>query len=301
MRNQYRLLLEKYGLILEMNRREFIQKVGKGAAATGLTPGGMVGKAIGGIAGAAAKSGAASSFLPNDVIMSLVSMNIGELQLQGANRARAIARLAKEKSNIETINNFILNKTGESPLNSLIGTLNLGINSLSGKLTPQQRQFLKDQYGTSSPSPNDIADMIIGQFEGDEDLVHRVMEPLFVQNAVNPNLDRELELYDIWKCHYVDDPVSQARYDTIQAEYKRHNDIFNKQLAQQAKDLEDLEQAYGSRFDRGGGDEDKYEDPGITYYPPIPGIYDPVTVGKKPAYGGPGTYTVDENKKKKRP
>jgi hypothetical protein len=53
----------------EMNRRKFLRTLGKGAAATGLTPGGVMGKVLGGVGGAAAKSGAVSSFLPDNVIM----------------------------------------------------------------------------------------------------------------------------------------------------------------------------------------------------------------------------------------
>jgi hypothetical protein len=237
-----------------MGRREFIQKVGKGAAATGLTPGGVVGKVLGGIGGATAKSGVVSSFLPDDVIMGFV--NFGNYNMKGISRSTLLQHLIKDKNNLEVLDNFLTNNPiGEEEIyevGGLVDFIKIAISSLTGKWKPGSED-MADHWGFSMGelTPEYIK-YIFDKDRDDEDLIHRILTNLFKNNAISPEVQKTLEdNYDIYKCDYTEDLASQARRDRRDKErdeYRKRREELEKQYA---KSID------YSRMDTAGGSEDE--------------------------------------------
>ena len=293
MPGQYNILSEKYDLILEMNRRKFLQTGIKGAAAAGIMPG-AAGKAIGNIVGGVpnATAAAANNFIPDNVLMSF--LNLGSFanlkKLKGTN---PLQRIELEKNNLEYLSDVLSKQTGEVPesLNAVINVLNTGINALTNKLTPDQKKYL-NSLEINKMSVDDIYNMMVDELEGFEgELDSKVLGPLFKTNKISPQLQKYIEdKYEIYKCEFVKDPESRARKnekmriedEKIQKRRKETQDFL-----QRIKDKEDY---HGSRFDRAGGSEDTYDSGHSKAIAYDPEFGEPVKV-----YGGPGTYTVDEN------
>jgi len=264
MRNQYKLLLEGYLLILEMNRREFIKKTGQGLAATGIMPG-SVGNTLGALGTIGNVTKAVTNYLPDDIVMSLFKAN--SFQTKGVTKANIISQLTANKNKLEVLNNFLQNNEGSVGevygVQEVINLLSLGINAFSGKWNKEDIEYAAHwDTELQKLTPKHLDWLLSNIIENDDQLFDDVLTTLFEKNAISPTLQKQLEDdFEIWKCDYVNDPVSKARRDKIR-------DDIRKEIEKQNKEEDSVP---GSKFDWAGGDWDKHNN-----------------------YGGPGTYTVDE-------
>jgi len=237
----------------KMDRREFIKKVGKGATATGLTPGGAVGKVLGNITGIA--SGNVNKFLPDNVVMSL--FNLGKYDIRGISKSALIQQITNDKNNLESLNNFLQKNPGSVGeiynIEPLIGLINIAINSFTGKWSQNDKELAAHWgFELERLTPSHLIDLIDQNLE-DGMTIQDVLKTLFEKNAISPEAQSKLEyFYDIYKCDFVQDPVSKARKNKRDAEYKKH-------LEKQAKEWENKQYAQNidySRMDKAGGSED---------------------------------------------
>lgn len=253
-------------LALEMNRREFLKKTSQGLTAAGIMPG-SVGNALSTLGTVGNATKAVTNYLPDDVVMSL--FNLGNFDTKGVSRVKLISQLTRNKNKLTLLNNFLQNNigsVGEIYIEGLIDLLGLGINVFSGKWTVEDRYLGGHwDFELERLTPSYFHDLLGDQVSNNDELFFQVFYTLFEKNAISPELQLFLEeRYRIYKCDYMEDPASKNR------KFKEQQDV-----EKQNTKPEEKEDYSGSKFDWAGGDWDRHNN-----------------------YGGPGTYTIDEDSDK---
>ena len=290
-------------VIEEMNRREFIGKIAKGATAVAggnIMPQGVAGNVLKGALGTK------KLFNIDEILLNFIIPAEGRsIAAIATTRPAFLNELQFDKNifgglldaiNGKALNISISEKRSLEQYFSIIGMFE---NVITGKATKDEINTLdgfydfEGRFGKKRPSLKDFVGLyeetMEDYYENNEDIIHSVLSDALTRYQLKPETYKELSDYGYEWYHYADTPearkLRKQEEEKIAADNKKWQDEWNKaQEIEQARKKEE-EEIRGSRFDYAGGEEDRA----------APQEWDNRTGLPKKPYGGPGTYTVDEN------
>lgn len=280
-------------VIEEMNRRDFIKKMGQGAqAAVGSTmmPKGAVGSVLkGALAGA-------KNFNLDQIYLNLFDWR-SDLHVSPIDTYKSSANLLKRvnwdlnnyTALLDAANNNVIKFTPHdiNGIRNCISTYSLVSRILQGKGTQKDMEAVRDDY-EGKVNLRALNDFIVSHEEGWGEEAYDLLTPAFRDNLLSPETIKKLEDNGIYWYDYVDTPEAKKIRKQQEIENQKIHDEWQKKIQKDAEDKAEKDKqqeiTHGSRFDWGGGEEDR--DAARDKY-----IYNQI----HNPYGGPGTYTVDEN------
>lgn len=287
----------------EMNRREFIGKIAKGATAVAggnIMPQGVAGSVLKGALGTK------KLFNIDEILLNFVIPAEGRsIAAIATTRPAFLNELQFDKNTfgglLDAINGKALNISisEKRSLEQYFSIIGMFENVITGKATKDEINTLdgfydfEGRFGKKRPSLKDFVGLyeetMEDFYENNEDIIHSVLSDALTRYQLKPETYKELSDYGYEWYHYADTPearkLRKQEEEKIAADNKKWQDEWNKaQEIEQARKKEE-EEIRGSRFDYAGGEEDRA----------APQEWDNRTGLPKKPYGGPGTYTVDEN------
>ena len=240
--NKFDLLYEQ--ILDEMNRRDFLKTLGKGAkvvAGSKLMPGGIVGTALKGAMNVAA------GVPPLDI--NKLTRNLLNIQWDGD-------EITGLRQTYAGILSFLTQKNLANNILRNGNTLKDEINTVLGKLDPKTIQSWVDNPEGHGQDIFSTKDYYINFTEGDEDYeaYEGIIKTLFTHNLMSPANAKSLEEMtgEYW-FDYVDSPEAKIAQEK---HYKKMRDESEKAIHQhhQKQTAKDIKY---SRSDYAGGSEDE--------------------------------------------